>query len=93
MDATKRAMMNVSGVDVLGFFERTGSWLIRGALKPVNALRKWSQDQKGRRALLSMSDHMLKDLGISRVDAIQYARKGTVPVRLDHLAKGGVRKS
>ncbi len=74
MDATNRAMMNVSGLDVLGFFERTGSWFIRGALKPFKALRKWNQNQKGSRALLSMSDHMLKDLGISRVDAIQYSK-------------------
>ncbi len=74
MDATNRALMNVSGLDILGFMERVGGWLLKTSLKPVKAFRAWNHTQRGRRALLSMSDHMLKDIGISRVDAIQYAR-------------------
>ena len=75
MDATNRALMNVSGLDILGFTERVGGWILRMLLKPVRAYMAWRRVQRGRRALLSMSDHMLKDLGISRVDAIQYARE------------------
>lgn len=73
MDATKRAMMNVSGLDILGFTERVGRWIYRMILKPVRAYTAWRRTRKGKKALLSMGDHMLKDLGISRVDAIQYA--------------------
>ncbi len=75
MDVTNRALMNVSGLDILGFLERVGGWLIRVSLRPVKAVRAWNRTQRGRRALLTMSDHMLKDLGISRVDAMQYARQ------------------
>ena len=78
MDATNRAMMNVSGLDILGFMGKVarvvGSLVFRAAMGTVNGIRAWNQAQKGRRALLSMSDHMLKDLGISRVDAIQYSK-------------------
>ena len=73
MDATKRALMNVTSLDILGFTERIGRWLIKISLKPVRAYRTWNRIQRGRKALLSMNDHMLKDLGISRVDAMQYA--------------------
>ena len=73
MDATNRALMNVSRLNILGFMEKIGGWLIKTSLKPVKAYMAWSRMQRGRKALLSMSDHMLKDLGISRVDAMQYA--------------------
>jgi uncharacterized protein YjiS (DUF1127 family) len=75
MDATNRAMMNVSGLDILGLFEGIGRWLIRAVLKPIKAFRMWTRVQKDNRALLSMSDHMLKDIGISREDVIYGGRK------------------
>ena len=75
MDATNRALMNVSRLDILGFLGRVGGWLLRVSLKLIKAVRAWNRAQKGRRALLTMSDHMLKDIGISRVDALQEGRK------------------
>ena len=78
MDATNRAMMNVSGLDILGFMGRAGKWtgrlLLRISLGLIMSFRAWNQTQRGKRAMLTLSDHMLKDIGISRVDAIQYAR-------------------
>ncbi|TNF46989.1 DUF1127 domain-containing protein [bacterium] len=67
--------MNVSGLDILGIFERIGGWLIRAALKPIKVVRKWNRVQMERRALLNMSDYMLRDIGISRVDAMQEGRR------------------
>jgi uncharacterized protein YjiS (DUF1127 family) len=66
MNATERALMNVSGLDLLGFFERIGDWLVRAALKPIKALGAWDRIQKENRALLNMSDHMLRDIGLTR---------------------------
>jgi uncharacterized protein YjiS (DUF1127 family) len=68
MDATNRALMNVSGLDILGLFEGIGRWLLRAGLNPIKAIRMWSRVQRDSRALLNMSDHMLKDIGISRED-------------------------
>jgi len=75
MDVTRRAMMNLSSLDLLGFFERIGRWFTRVVLHSLKVVRQWNRNQKTRRALLAMSDHMLKDLGISRVDALQEGRK------------------
>jgi len=75
MNATQRALMNVSGLDLLGFFERIGRWFARAILRSIRAVRQWNHNLKTRRALLAMSDHMLKDIGISRVDALQEGRK------------------
>jgi uncharacterized protein YjiS (DUF1127 family) len=36
----------------------------------LNALRKLAQRCRSRRQLLALSDHMLKDIGISRADAV-----------------------
>jgi uncharacterized protein YjiS (DUF1127 family) len=68
MNATERALMNVSGLDLLGFFERIGDWLVRAVLKPIKALGAWDRIQKENRALHNMNDHMLRDIGISRED-------------------------
>lgn len=75
MNATNRAMMNLSGLDLLGFFERFGRRTTAIAARSLGAIRQWNRNQKTRRALVSMSDHMLKDIGISRVDALQEAKK------------------
>ncbi len=37
--------------------------------------RLWRQRQRQRRQLASMSDHLLKDIGVSRYDALQEANK------------------
>ena len=75
MDITNRTLMNVSVLDIRGFFERIGGWLIRATLKHIKVIKIWNRNQKTRRALFNMSDHMLKDIGISRVDAMQEWRK------------------
>ena len=75
MDVTNRALMHVSGLDILGLFERIGGWFIRAALKPIKVVRTWNRVQKDNKALLNMSDHMLKDIGISREDAMHGGRK------------------
>jgi len=38
-------------------------------------LRDWHATYHQRRALLALSDHLLKDIGISRVDALQEGNK------------------
>jgi uncharacterized protein YjiS (DUF1127 family) len=75
MDATNRALMNVTRLDILGLFEGIGRWLIRSVLKSIKAFRMWTRVQKDNRALFNMSDHMLKDIGISREDAMHGGRK------------------
>ena len=75
MDATNRALMHVTRLDILGFFEGIGGWLVRSVLKSIKSLRMWSRVQKDNRALLNMSDHMLKDIGISRDDGMHGGRK------------------
>jgi len=66
MDITNRALMNVSGLDLLGVFERIVGFIIGAALKPLKAVRKWNRTRMESRALFNMSDHMLRDIGISR---------------------------
>jgi uncharacterized protein YjiS (DUF1127 family) len=48
----------------------------RSALERIGAfvIQAW-QRSRSRRALLSMDDYMLKDVGLSRVDAHREARK------------------
>ena len=75
MDATKRAMINVSGLNILGLFEGIGQWLFRACLRAVEDFRMWNRVQKDSRALLNMSDHMLRDIGISREDVMHAGRK------------------
>lgn len=75
MDATKRALMNLSGLDFLGFSERVGGWLGGSAQKFVGTIRRWNHRHRTRRALLDMEDRMLKDIGISRSDALGEGRK------------------
>ena len=75
MNATNRAMMNVSGLDLLGLFERIGAWLLGAAYKPFEVVIRWNRTQKDTRTLLNMSDHMLRDIGISREDVMHAGRK------------------
>jgi uncharacterized protein YjiS (DUF1127 family) len=41
----------------------------RGTLSAADTLLLWMERYRQRRALVMMSDHMLKDLGLSRSDA------------------------
>ena len=75
MIATKRAQVNLSGLDFLDFFERTGRWAANAATIITSSIREWNRRQSTRKALLEMSDHMLKDIGISRADALREGSK------------------
>ncbi len=41
----------------------------------VDALERWRQRQQQRRALAMLSDHLLRDIGLTRQDADQELRK------------------
>jgi uncharacterized protein YjiS (DUF1127 family) len=41
----------------------------------VELVETWLQRRRQRRALLELSDHVLKDIGISRSEALQEGRK------------------
>ena len=75
MDVTKRALMNLSGLDILDYFERTGKLFASAAADISGAIRKWNRRHTTRKALLDMSDHMLKDIGISRAEALREGKK------------------
>lgn len=45
------------------------------ALRLVETVEVWAERRRQRRALLELSEHMLKDIGISRVDALREAGK------------------
>ena len=75
MIATKRAQVNLSGLDFLDFVERTGRWAANAATSITSSIRVWNRRQSTRKALLEMSDHMLKDIGISRADALREGSK------------------
>jgi uncharacterized protein YjiS (DUF1127 family) len=75
MDATRRALTNLSGLHILDFFEQTGRWSTNAAASITRTIRKWNRRHSTRKALLDMSDHLLKDIGISRAEALREGRK------------------
>ena len=75
MDATKRALTNLPGLNILDFFERIGRWSATAATSITSTIREWNRRQRTRKALLEMSDHLLKDIGISRADALREGSK------------------
>jgi uncharacterized protein YjiS (DUF1127 family) len=75
MDATRRALMNISELDFLGFSGRAGGWLGGCFHKFAGTIQSWSRRCRTRRDLLEMDDHILKDIGINRIDALQEGRK------------------
>lgn len=75
MDATRRALMNISGLDLPGFSERVSGWLGRSAKEFLRAIRKWNRRYRTRRDLLEMEDRILKDIGINRSDALKEGKK------------------
>ncbi len=48
---------------------RFAAALARGTLGAVETLQLWMERYRERRALATLSDHLLKDLGLSRCDA------------------------
>jgi uncharacterized protein YjiS (DUF1127 family) len=55
-----------------------------GALnEAVTAVLRWREVRKQRRALLALSDHLLKDIGILRLDAIREASRPFWDTSLD----------
>ena len=75
MDATKRALINLPGLNILDFFERIGRWSANAATGITSTIREWNHRQSSRKALLEMSDHLLKDIGISRAEALREGSK------------------
>jgi uncharacterized protein YjiS (DUF1127 family) len=47
----------------------------RGVVRMVEACLAWHDRARERRALMELSDHMLRDIGISRVEAHHEAAK------------------
>lgn len=54
---------------------QTGRSVLRRVAGVLDAMDLWMGRWKQRRELSEMSDHVLHDIGISRVDADQEARK------------------
>jgi uncharacterized protein YjiS (DUF1127 family) len=50
---------------------RRGNALLRGVL----LLERWIERRRQRRAVLELSDHVLKDIGVSRSEAEREGRK------------------
>ena len=75
MDTTKRALMHNSGLEIPDFFERIGRWPASAAATITGTIRKWNHRYNTRKALLDMSDHLLKDIGITRTEALREGSK------------------
>lgn len=75
MDATRRALMNISGLDLLGFSERVVRWFGGSVQKIAGTFQRWNHRYRTRRDLLRMDDHLLKDIGINRSDALKEGTK------------------
>lgn len=75
MDVTKRAMMNIVGVDLWGGLGRFGSSIANAIKKALTTYGKRRQIQRSRQALLRMDDHMLKDIGITREEAMKEGKR------------------
>lgn len=50
---------------------RLGRWLIAA----VDTIAVWAERHRERRALEAMPDYMLRDIGVSRADAVNEAEK------------------
>ena len=49
--------------------------LARRADRVITTLLRWHELARQRRALMGMDDHMLKDIGLSRADALREAER------------------
>lgn len=70
MDAAKRTMVHGWGLDVRSIFERAGGRLARVVLKPIEFLAMWRRVRRDTRALQGMSDHLLRDIGLTREEVL-----------------------
>ncbi|MBY0431538.1 MAG: DUF1127 domain-containing protein [Rhodospirillales bacterium] len=50
---------------------RLGGWVVAG----LQRLGAWMERARARRQLAALDDHMLKDIGLSRCDAVHEADK------------------
>lgn len=75
MDMTRRALMNISSLDLLGFSERVGRLLGGSFHKIAGTVQRWNRRYQTRRDLLRMEDYLLKDIGINRSDALKEGTK------------------
>jgi uncharacterized protein YjiS (DUF1127 family) len=53
----------------------SGGWSILWLGLAVDELLEWRRRQRSRRQIQAMSDHMCKDIGVSRVDIQREAEK------------------
>jgi uncharacterized protein YjiS (DUF1127 family) len=76
---TKAGQERAMSIDIrgVGRFGRSqsGGLASRVALRLCGLLDDWSERHRQRRALLELSDHMLRDIGIGRSEAYQEGRK------------------
>jgi uncharacterized protein YjiS (DUF1127 family) len=49
--------------------------LVRALERALTLLLRWQELAQQRRALMRLDDHMLKDIGLSRVDALREAER------------------
>ncbi|HEX2479069.1 MAG TPA: DUF1127 domain-containing protein [Geminicoccaceae bacterium] len=57
-----------------GFARRARAWS-RAVARAIDLLLVWQQRARDRRQLESLSDHMLRDIGLSRADVFAEAAK------------------
>jgi uncharacterized protein YjiS (DUF1127 family) len=71
------SLENVSSAQhtVLGIGRRRRRTLTAVVIDAIDMLCDWTERTRQRRALLTLSDTMLKDIGISRTDALQEGGK------------------
>lgn len=53
----------------------SGAWPLHRIMAVIDRLWEWRRRHRSRRHLMMMSDHMCKDIGISRADAWREGRK------------------
>ena len=70
MNALEKALINVSRPGLLCRLEPAAGWLARAAFRPVLSVRRWNRTRRDARALRNMSDHLLKDIGLTRDDVL-----------------------
>jgi uncharacterized protein YjiS (DUF1127 family) len=65
----------VTGRPHLGRRRSLARQLARQAERAITTLLRWQELARQRRALLRLDDHMLKDIGVSRTDALREAER------------------
>lgn len=73
--STIRAMRPVAGRRLAATLVRLYGASSRGLRRTVDLLLLWQQRARDRRQLGSLSDHMLRDIGLTRADVFAEASK------------------